>query len=85
MVMIILQVLYVFTFIGKTLLHTYIGNRNNNSIVNSGIASSPQLFWFYTKPVSQDFLLLKRVCNYLHLYNILFWIVVLMVSGIKSN
>ena len=82
---IVLQILLVFTFIAKNLLHAYIGNKNDNPIVNSGFASSPQLFWFYTKPVAENFTTLKKICNYLHSCNIIILIVIIIFRGIRIN
>ncbi len=80
---IVIQILFAIGFITKTSLHMYIAQKNDNSIVGSGQASSVELLWFYTKPVSDGFKNLKQICNYIHWYNILSLLFILFYSGLR--
>jgi hypothetical protein len=81
--MIVFGLLFIMSFILKPLLHVYIANKNNNPIVFSGVAASIEIFWFYTKPVDDKYKSLKRTCNYLHVYNLVFFTVAL-IAGILN-
>lgn len=82
--MIVFGILFIITFISKLLLHVYIANNNNNSIVFSGVAASIEVFWFYTKPVEEDYKGLKRICNLMHLYNLIFFSIAFIIALINK-
>jgi hypothetical protein len=73
--MIIFNLLFILTFLAKGIIHVFIAYKNNNQIAAAGAAgASIELFWFYLKPVSIEYMRLKKICNLLHLYNLLFLI-----------
>lgn len=72
------------SFIVKPLLHVYIANKNNNPIVFSGVAASIEIFWFYTKPVANEYKKMKKICNFLHAYNLIYFSIGLIIGIINS-
>jgi hypothetical protein len=81
--MIVFNIIFVVTFITKMLLHVYVARNNNNPIVASGEASSVELFWFYTKPVQIEYENMKKICNYLHVYNLVFFSILFIVGILR--
>jgi hypothetical protein len=81
--MVVFKLIFAVTFISKLFLHVFIANRNNNPLVYSGTASSGELFWFYLKPVSVEYQRMRKICNLLHFYNLVFIIIISIQIMIK--
>lgn len=80
----IIGVAFAICFVAKYFLHIYIGNRNNNVLKFSVYNTPAQIFWFYLKPVSDRFKLLKRICNILFLVSMIcFAIIVFFLMTFK--
>ncbi len=82
--MIFFGFLFIISFIVKLLLHVYLANKNDNPIAFSGAGDSIELFWFYTKPVADEYKNLKKICNYLHAYNLIM-ITIGLICGILNS
>ncbi|XVJ67313.1 MAG: hypothetical protein HEQ40_14510 [Lacibacter sp.] len=82
--MIVFGIAFGISFITKFLLHIYLADRNNNKIVASGAAASIEIFWFYTKPVTDEYKRLKKICNFLHVYNLIYFFAEFAILTIKT-
>jgi hypothetical protein len=78
--MIVFGLLFIISFISKPLIHVYLGNKNDNPIVFSGVAASIEVFWFYIKPVSEEYKNIKKVCNYMHAYNMIYFSIEFIIA-----
>jgi len=68
----------------KVFLHDYIDSRNNRYIPSGGeLLPSPDVLWFYRKPVSDDTLRLKRICNLLYGFFLLLCLIMIIVNKIN--
>ena len=68
----------------KVFLHDYIDSRNNRYIPSGGeLLPSPGVLWFYRKPVSDDTLRLKRICNLLYGFFLLLCLIMIIVNKIN--
>ena len=82
--MIVFGLLFIISFITKFLLHVYVADKNNNPIVASGVAVSGEIFWFYKKPVADEYKNLKKICNYLHAYNLIYFSIEFIILIVKT-
>jgi len=74
----VLRFAFLVTFPLKLYLHVQIARGNGRTIYASGIGSPPELFWFYLKPVSDDYLYKRKICNVLQAVNIVIILSILL-------
>lgn len=82
--MIVFGLFFAASFITKMLLHFYVASRNNNPVSLTGVGGSAELFWFYTKPVDEEYKKKKRICNYLHAYNLIYFSIGTIIAILNS-
>ncbi len=71
-------------FIIKVFLHNYLDSKNNRYIPSSGVLiPSPDVFWFYRKPVTNDTLRLKRLCNFLYGSFLMLCLIMIIINKIN--
>ncbi len=81
---VILKLFFFFGMVGKILLHIYIGYNNKSPIIHSGSGVSIEVLWFYTKPVSDEYLTKKKICNYLQWFN-MFVLIIVIIYGLLAT
>jgi hypothetical protein len=76
--LIFLKIVLAVSIIGKCYLHAYIAYRNN--VILGGAGLPFKTFWYFTKPVANDYIKLKKLCNYLQSGNMLLLFLLFIIS-----
>jgi hypothetical protein len=77
--LIVLRIYLIVMIVIKSYLHTYLADKNGGSLGGGGSFSFKTL-WFYNIPVTDEYELLKKRCNWLQIHNMFLLALVIFLS-----
>jgi hypothetical protein len=78
-----LNILVIITFPAKVWLHIYIAKASGRELTVYGVNDVLEVFWFYTKSVTDKFNKLRNICNWLYIVFIvssIIWVILIRTS-----
>ncbi len=80
-ILIILRIYLVVMIAIKSYIHTYLADKSGINLGGGGRLSF-KTFWFYNMDVIDEFIYLKKLCNWMQIHNMILLIIVIFLSFI---